>query len=126
MRVYIAAPWKHKDDAREASLTFEAAGHTITEKWWNHEDVGPMPYSDASKKELSRQALKDICGVADAHRFIFMNLAYSEGKCVELGWAISAGIPIVAVGEPGMNAFHYLDVIKWVPTLEDAVNALAD
>ena len=123
MRVYIAAPWAHRDKAKAASVLFEKAGHKITERWWDHKDVGQTEM-EAAADEMERQAKADVKGVYTADHFIFLNLAYSEGKCVELGMALSEGIPIVAVGKRGMNVFHYHPRLLWVNTVEEAIEQL--
>ena len=123
MKLYIAGPWKHREEVGRVADQFIAAGHQITERWWEHEEV------DLSKpggvKEMGRQAKLDERGVMAADQFVFLNLAYSEGKCVELGIAISEGIPITAVGHPAINVFHYHPSVKWVETAEEVVVKLS-
>ncbi len=123
MRLYIAAPWAHRDKAQAVALEFENNGHDITEKWWLHKDVGQ---GDMGKEpeEMASQAKADEIGVLNADHFIFLNLAYSEGKCVELGMALSEGTPILAIGEPAMNVFHYHPRVKWVETVEEALERI--
>ena len=121
MKVYVAAPWKHRPEAAEAGRKLEAAGHIITEKWWEHKDVTINGTIVEDAAELTRQALLDIRAVQRADAFILLNLAYSEGKCVELGLALADEIGIIAVGKPGLNVFHYLPEVHWVETVEDAI-----
>lgn len=125
MRVYIAAPWVCRDQAREAGEKFKAAGVEITEEWWNHENVEQkFDGSDEShiKNELKSQALKDVMGVFAADRFILLNIQKSEGKAVEQGMALAWSIPIIAVGNFGSNVFHYLDnQYKFVGSVEEAI-----
>jgi hypothetical protein len=33
-KIYIAAPWVHKDRMPEIAAKFEAQGHLVTHKWW--------------------------------------------------------------------------------------------
>ena len=123
MKVYIAAPWAHREEAARVGMLFEQAGHTITEKWWSHKDVG-QDAMEVHAEEMACQAKSDVAGVFSADRFVFLNLAYSEGKCVELGMALSEGIPIIAVGKRGMNVFHYHPRLMWVATAEEAIGQL--
>ena len=103
MRLYIAAPWKYRDQARVAGEQATQRGHVITEKWWDHEDITEnSTLLPQDRKEMAKQAQADWDGVSSADAFIFLNLAYSEGKCVELGLALVNMLPIFAVGEPGM------------------------
>lgn len=124
MKVYIAGPWKRRSEVATAALKFEAAGHKITEKWWDHVDVGQEDMA-AQSVEMTRQAKADKAGVFAADHFILLNLEYSEGKCVELGMAISEGVPIIAVGKPSMNVFHYLPEVRWEPTVEAAIERIS-
>lgn len=124
MNVYIAAPWVHRDDAREAAKIIDAAGHIVTEAWWDHVDVGQkFDGSDetAITDELARQAALDIIGVMNADVVVVLNLAKSEGKAVEQGIALTLGVPIIGVGQMGSNVFQYLPQYTWV---DDVVAAL--
>ena len=125
MKLYIAGPWKYRDEVRAAATLFKAASHTITEEWWDHLDITHnSSILPIDREEMARQARADWAGVWGADQLIFLNLAYSEGKCVELGMALADKIPICAVGEPGMNAFHYLPEVVWVHTVEEAIERL--
>jgi nucleoside 2-deoxyribosyltransferase len=122
-KIYIAAPWVHKDRMPEIAAKFEAQGHLVTHKWWEVEGTGP--YSDDEREHF---ADADRDGVLGADILVLINSAKSEGKATEQGMAIAAGIPIVAVGKLGdqetKNIFHYLtDCYHWVETVEEAVNA---
>lgn len=116
MRLYIAAPWNNKDEARAAALLFEKAGHTITQKWWNE-----PPGAD-----LDCSARADWKGVTTANVVIVLNIAKSEGKAVEQGIALQAGIPIVGVrGRKQLNVFQHLTPeFTWLQTVEEAIEYL--
>ena len=101
------------------------AGHKITEPWWDHRDVNGLDDDEAD--ELVDQAWRDLEGVDNADRFILLNLGKSEGKAVELGWALCRRIMVIAVGKRGEhsnNVFHYLPQIKWVSTIEELIEWL--
>lgn len=104
---------------------FEANGHSITHKWWEVED---LPEWRKSSDELERQAKEDLKGVLTSQRVILLNTKKSEGKAVEQGIAIAAGIPIIAIGKLGemsANVFHYLkDSYTWVDDLTGALQCL--
>lgn len=123
MRIYLAGPWTCREEVRQAACRFEAAGHTITEAWWSHRDVALQdPQRDI---KLRQQAHHDVSGILTAQRFIFLNWASSEGKCVELGMALTLKTPILAVGMRSLhNIFHYLPQITWVLTVEKAIEHL--
>jgi hypothetical protein len=122
LKVYIAAPWRDRhlmpDIAKQVE---EIAGCRITHRWWEVENT---PEGERNIAVLREQAEKDVMGVLSAQVVLVMNTAKSEGKAVEQGLAIGAGVPIVVVGKRGelsQNVFHYLPAYKWVDTLEEAL-----
>jgi nucleoside 2-deoxyribosyltransferase len=64
------------------------------------------------------QAYQDIADVRRADVLVVLNLQKSEGKAVETGIAIAAGIPVISVG-PRSNIFQALGAE--VATVEDAL-----
>lgn len=117
MRIYVAAPWTHKADAARVAAGLEAAGHEITKRWWEHREVPHyLTDDDSNDAELRQQAVEDVQGVLDADVFVLLNYEKSEGKAVETGIALAAGVPIIVVGQRS-NLFHYLDV-EVVPEAE--------
>lgn len=125
MRVYLAAPWCDRELARDAAATFERAGFTITERWWEHPDVPnyPLNCTAAEHDELGDQAVKDFIGVVTAHALILLNTGKSEGKAVETGVAIAGNKPIILVGERS-NIFHFLPCVQQVADVAAAIELL--
>lgn len=122
MRIYLAAPWADREDMSAIAARFEAAGHTITHKWWL-EETG----EDRSVETLREQAFKDWNGVKTAQAVVLFNTKKSEGKAVEQGIALEAKIPIIAVGNMGehsQNVFHFLPFYTWVNDIDEALAAL--
>ncbi len=125
MRIYVAAPWSCKAFAQSAAEKFEAAGHTITKKWWEHGEVPTyLTDDDSADDELAIQASEDLAGIMDADLFVLLNIEPSESKCVETGLALAFGTPIIIVGRRS-NLFHYLPDIPTVPDLAAALNWIA-
>jgi nucleoside 2-deoxyribosyltransferase len=117
MKVYVAAPWKRKAEAIEAGRQLEAAGFEVTSTWFTHEGDPNDPSGKLSPISVVRQQAKeDIKDVLRAHYVVVLNLQKSEGKAVETGIAIHAGIPFISVGERS-NVFQ---------TLGHEVNTVAD
>lgn len=122
--IYIAAPWAEREKLPAIAAQFEAAGHEITWKWWETDDI---PEGGDREAELREQAENDFWGVFKCETLILINSAKSEGKAVEQGIALASGIPIIAVGERGLmslNVFHYMDDYTWKPTVEEALEEL--
>src|SRR2546430_1117245 len=125
LKIYIAAPWKSKDQMASIATSVEALGHVITKKWWTVEDTKESdPQGPAI---LMQQAADDLEGVRNADLVLVINSTKSEGKAFEQGAAIALGKPILIVGkrvEFSQNVFHYLPSYYWVNTIEDALKML--
>jgi nucleoside 2-deoxyribosyltransferase len=126
MKVYIAAPWVRRTEAIEVGKQFTAAGHEVTSRWFFHEVVGdPQDSSGLSsprQDSIRAQAQEDINDVRRADALVVLNLQKSEGKAVETGIAISAGIPVISIGTRS-NIFQSLGYE--VPTVDDALTLLS-
>lgn len=127
MKVYLAAPWLERDRLPAYARVFEAAGHTLTERWWEHPDVPGYPHNttEAEDKELADQAIKDFMGVLLAEAVVVINSAKSEGKAVETGVAIAANMPVIVVGQRS-NIFHWMLPPEFcVDTIDEALRLLS-
>ena len=113
MRVYIAAPWTHRQKLPAIAATVTALGCTVTHDWWNREA------GDEDHSELSRLARLDFNGVVTADTFVLLNFDKSEGKSVESGIALACGKHCIGVGPRYTNIFHNLPAWDWVETVED-------
>jgi nucleoside 2-deoxyribosyltransferase len=130
MKIYVAAPWVARETAGLVASQLEQRGHVITERWWDHHDVGvyPGPAYGEDLAELRAQADRDIAGVESADVVVVLQLAKSEGKAVEQGIAIALGIPIVVyspLNERG-HLFHYREGVEIYNTLDDLYEALGE
>ena len=124
MRVYIAAPWVRKADAIMAGWDVEAAGHTVTSRWFHHGDGGDAMDSTGITQPIGNireQAWDDIEDVCGSDVLVVLNLEKSEGKAVETGIALIQNIPVISVGKRG-NIFQTLAIE--VETLQEAIAAL--
>jgi nucleoside 2-deoxyribosyltransferase len=126
MRVYIAAPWVRRPEAIAIGEQFKAAGHELTSRWFYHETSpggDPMDATGLTSplSNIQHQANEDIADVRRADVLVVLNLQKSEGKAVETGIAIAAGIPVISVG-PRSNIFQALG--KEVATVEEALDVL--
>ena len=116
IRVYIAAPFIHRDKAREARDYLIREGYEVTAHWLDLESDSDDP------PMLRREAQQDWHDVITANVLLLLNISKSEGKAVEQGIALQKGIPIVAIGRPS-NVFHRLPHYTWVDTLGKAIQA---
>ena len=119
MRIYVAAPWKYREKAAHAAHILHNAGFTILSRW--HDEYIETP----DLRTYQEQALADLHDVGCAQVLILLNLAYSEGKSVELGYALHAGLTVLLVGSHCTNIFHYHPRVRLVPSLDAAIEVLS-
>lgn len=125
-KVYLAAPWIAREDAKAFAKTLTAFGYVITHNWWDYEGENQ---DDEYHDFLRKCAEQDVQGVKDADVVVVMNSSKSEGKAVEQGLAIALNKPIIIIGEIGSvskNVFHYLPCYTWVSDYEDALDKLRE
>lgn len=124
MRVYLAAPWIHREDAKNIANRLVQYGHVITHPWWDYEGEGEHLESE---EFLLACAQSDVRGVRTADVVIVLNSAKSEGKSAEQGLAIAYGLPIICItpgDKPTSNIFHHLPNYTHVKTVEEALIAI--
>lgn len=122
MKIYIAAPWVRRPEAIEIGNQFIAAGHELTSRWFHHpakdDPSGMIGEGDA----LIQEAREDIEDIQRSDALVVLNLEKSEGKAVETGIAIAAGLPVISVFKRS-NIFQALGYE--VTTIEDALAVIA-
>lgn len=123
MKVYLAGPSAELARVREAAALIEAAGHTITERWFDKvADTGTCA-SDVDHDEtvLLRAAARNHRGIERAEVMIALCReagGLSPGTAHEVGWAQAVGIEVVFVG----NARGHL-ATRW-PTPRSIVDTV--
>ena len=121
MKVYIAAPFPDRDYARALKALIEEGGHEVTSRWIDRKlskEAGPLPLQSPqdvdecltgySADYLTREAQDDLTDVRASEVVVLVtSQAGGGGKEVEMGYALSHGIPIIILGKV-LNVFHYL------------------
>ena len=106
IKVYLACPWKRKDEAKLGKIQLEEAGLEVTSRWidlhGDKEKEDPLDF-----KYFEEEAIHDVQDVYRADILILLNLEKSEGKAAETGMALAWNKPVILVGERS-NIFHYL------------------
>jgi len=129
LRIYLAAPSSQKALMPQIAAEFEAAGHTITERWWERDNF--LPYDDPNYHKarnwnnLEDQAVSDYLGVVNADAVVVINSEVSEGKATEMGIAIALFKPIILIGQRSRNVFHYMPNVQVVPSIAVALYRLS-
>ena len=125
MKIYLAGPWRTKAAMPTLAAQIEAAGHTITERWWEQDGSKYPTYpSNEDDEGLTDIAIDDAIGVMRADALIVINTEKSEGKAAEAGIALALNKPIMLVGTRSM-IFHYLPSVYPVASLEEALEKLS-
>jgi nucleoside 2-deoxyribosyltransferase len=114
--IYLAAPWKDRDKAREVRDQFVAAGIECTSRWLDTHFGSDEAGTDEQK---AIEAMHDVEDVLRADILVLWNSMKSEGKAVETGLALATAKGIVLIGER-TNVFHYLRIPRCA-TVEEAI-----
>ena len=114
MRIYIATKWENSPRAKEVAAQLEAAGHSISYKWWECEQAS------------QEQAERDMFGVVTADALVLIverDLRYS-GALTEFGMACVLNIPVFVMGNAiDSNIFLRLsNVRRGIETLLQATH----
>ncbi len=125
MKIYLAAPWNTWSAMPEIAAQFEAAGHAITHRWWEHENnLTDADFDNPSHlNSLEDCAANDFMGVINADTLIIINSSKSEGKAAEMGIAIARFIPIILVGKR-TNIMHFIPSVMPVKDVRAAIKSL--
>lgn len=108
-KVYVAGPWKRKEEAAAARLAFEEAGFAVTSRWIDVSGDFEKDGYPTEEAYFKAQAEYDVKDVIAADILVMLNLEPSEGKMFELGLAMGLYKPSIIVGER-THTFHYLPV----------------
>jgi len=137
IKVYVAAPWPHKDAAAAFADQLEDEGFEVTSRWLrlpnDGGDYATTEEAEAYGKHIAKlkeEALHDLEDIYLADGVIVLQYAKSEGKAFEQGAAIHL-VPnkIVVVSPDGTkgNVFQYIDeMYTIVPDLDSAVREAAN
>jgi nucleoside 2-deoxyribosyltransferase len=102
--IYVAGPWQWREHVGEfADRVNKIPGVSIIEPWWEHPDT-------QDSDDLAEQADNDLRAVVECDLLVVLDYQLSEGKMVEMGVALTVGVPIFVTrlaGKP-KNIFQYL------------------
>lgn len=120
-RIYLAAPWVHKDKAAQAKQRFIDASIEVVSGWTEREN-SPQEIDPA---RMQAQAMLDRDEVGTANTLVILGSAKSEGKASEMGMALAQGKRVILVKEDRVgNIFYHLPEVERVDTLDEAIALL--
>lgn len=120
MNIYIAAPFKYRDTAREWAEKLSHLDTWIIAEWLESE----LDDSDYQKHHL-REAMRDFGNIRDSDIFVLMSVDEPQrGGClIEYGYALGQGVPCVVIGPKDWNQFFTLAKVQF-ETIEEFVEWL--
>lgn len=128
-KIYLAAPWAFKEEAKKVRDQFTAAGIDVTSRWL---DLHGQSGDDWNPDILEREAIDDIEDLCASDGIVVLHYKISEGKSFEQGFFLGISRELkkihkmIVVLPPDFgrshNVFHYMrEVYDVVPTVEDAI-----
>jgi hypothetical protein len=126
MRLYVAAPFVERAEAKRIKAALQAAGHKVTSRWIDdHPGTSNAEWIDDAAKGR-QEAKEDIQDIQAAQGFVLLNnYEHSTGRAIETGYALSEGMPIYILGRP-TSGFHHLLPVRCFDTLDALLEALDD
>ena len=120
MRIYVAASYPRKAEARRIANRLTELGHIIVTSRWVHEDEGydkdERGETEAELYErLSEAAVRDIEDIKKADYLVCLTDGEKQlthgGRHSELGMALELGKGVAIIG-PRESVFHYHPDVK--------------
>lgn len=118
VKVYIAAPWAHREEAKTVRDKFVAKGFTVTSRWLDVDETTCSPVEEAHN---------DLVDILEAGVMVVLNLEKSEGKAFEQGFAMAHEKPIFVIGDPAnyLNIFQLLrPAVTFAYNVDEVIDAL--
>lgn len=122
MKVYIAAPWKHKQTAALVRDQLFRAGIGSTSRWIDFPSDGSV-YEHADDV-MTQEAQNNVDDLGASDVMLYLNIDRSEGKATELGIALMYGLPIYVIGGKRNNVFLHLPIITHVDSVEEFLSRI--
>lgn len=106
MKIYVAATYANKEEARAFAQTLDLQGHVVTSSWlWREENEAQPPTPEAAIS----YADQDLIDIDHAEALIIMlGPTPTGGKWVEFGYVLGTGKEVYYTGDGAMNVFTYL------------------
>lgn len=112
-------------DALEVAKKVEFEGLKVISSW--HSLGYDSTVYEAPAHDMTKEAVRDLEELAAADAVLYLNLAKSEGKAVELGYALATSKPVYVVGGRQNNVFLHLPWgITHLDTVEEAIERICD
>ena len=116
LRVYLAAPYRRKEEMRDYAIELRSLGIEVTSRWLDEPDKPTVQIPEVEPTILSVYAEHDVDDVITADVLVFFTDPSKQiiraGRHVEFGMALALNIPILVVGLEHENIFHFLPEVQ--------------
>jgi len=132
VRVYLAGPYRSRDQLRRLAAELTDLGFYVTSRWLEEtHEINPGTEGAAvalSDEAVAEHAETDLTDIEISEVLVLFTAAYvgaegGGGRHVETGYALARDKRVVIVGEPE-NVFHRLSGVHRVTDWADAKDTL--
>jgi nucleoside 2-deoxyribosyltransferase len=120
MEYYLAAPSTHVAYANE--VIAKLVGYTLAHDWVAIIESAP-PLERLARVEKRRYAQEDLDAVERSDVLIALFPGPSQGRSIEIGYALAKGVPVIAVAPPD-DIWWHLPGVTVVPDLVSCLRVL--
>jgi len=118
MKIYLSSRFERREEMRVYRERLIELGHVVTSRW----------LAMSADSDPTHAAIVDLADVNAADAIICFTeptkCGYTTGgRHVELGIAISIGLPVILIG-PRENVFYHYPSVTQADSFEDAVKML--
>ncbi len=118
MKIYIAASFVNRDQARDVRKTLQDRGHESTAQWIDGHAYLPGELTDEKKRV---EALQDLTDIDNADAVLFLSTpkipSTSGGQHLEMGYAFGLGKAVYILG-PLTSVFHFHPLVRVITAAE--------
>ena len=138
MKVYLAAPYRSKDQINVYAAELRAGGIIITSSWLDEPHKPTTQMHDLTHEDHQKYAIQDVKDVAAADILVLWTdptrAIIRQGRTAELGMVIGLNVvrkktvPVFVVGLDDENIFHHCPEVSHFESWEvvrDLLIALA-
>ena len=132
MKVYIAASYPRKDEAKHLAVILESHGHTIVSGWLDRDEgYKPVGYETAFQveKRLKNAALRDKREVESSGVVICLSDSDEQltkgGRHCEFGMGVALDKLMVLIGRRE-NVIHYLDTVHNFKSVDEFIPMIVE
>lgn len=128
LRVYLAAPYRQKEQIRNYAIELQSLGIIVTSRWLDEPDKPTVQLKEQDPSILREYAAHDVDDVATADVMVLWTdptkTIVRQGRTLESGIALALNIPILVMGLEYENIFHYLPEFQHFETWLQVRNEL--